>query len=233
MIRLFSLLLVLIAVQSCYNDTDRRSDYDIEGIDVSRYQAVVDWDLIADQDIDFVFVKATEGATHTDLFFKENWHQIKSVGIRRGAYHFYRPRTPAVEQADHFVANVRLESGDLPPVLDIEVLDKVNPKRMVADLKTWLVLITRHYGVRPIIYTNLSFYNQYMAGQFDEYPLWIARYSRDKPVLACGRTWQFWQYGSHGSLDGIDGHVDLNVFSGDWEAFNQLCIDQPRVLSDR
>ncbi len=233
MIRLSLFLVVLIGLQSCGNDTERRSDYDIEGIDVSRYQAVVDWDLIADQDIDFVFVKATEGATHTDLFFKENWHQIKSAGMRRGAYHFYRPRTPAVEQANLFVANVRLESGDLPPVLDIEVLDKVDPKRMVADLKIWLVLITRHYGVRPIVYTNLSFYNQYMAGQFDEYPLWIARYSHHKPVPACGRKWEFWQYGSQGTLDGIDGDVDLNVFDGDWAAFNQICYGPQTLLRAR
>jgi lysozyme len=168
---------------SCTQDTERRDDYAIQGIDVSRYQSVVDWDKIAAQEVHFAFIKATEGATHTDSLFERNWKQIRATGIRRGAY-----------------AAVRLENGDMPPVLDIETLDGSDPRKLVPALKTWLVLIRRHYGVMPILYTNLHFYNKHLAGQFADYPLWIARYGDDLPVLACGRSWQFWQYGSRGTL---------------------------------
>ncbi|MEZ4986868.1 MAG: GH25 family lysozyme [Saprospiraceae bacterium] len=222
-------LCLFFILATCQRETARRDDYAVEGIDVSRYQAVVDWELIADQGMDFVFVKATEGATHSDPFFQENWQQIKDAGMYRGAYHFYRPRTPAVDQANLFVSKVKLTPGDLPPVLDIEVLDNVSPQLLVPALKTWLTLITRHYGVKPILYTNLSFYNQYLAGQFDEYPLWIARYSDQKPVTACGREWQFWQYGHRGTLEGIDGYVDLNVFNGSLEELHQLCYKNTQV----
>jgi len=229
-LRLLPILLIACCC-SCSQDTERRDDYAIQGIDVSRYQSVVDWDKIAAQEVHFAFIKATEGATHTDSLFERNWKQIRAAGIRRGAYHFFRPRTPAVDQANHFVAAVRLENGDLPPVLDIEVLDGINPRTLVPALKTWLVLIRRHYGVLPILYTNLHFYNKHLAGQFADYPLWIARYGDELPVLACGRSWQFWQYGSRGTLEGIDGYVDFNVFAGDWDLFNQLSYGHFPALS--
>lgn len=231
--RLLTIVVALLLFHSCQRETQRRYDYDIQGIDVSRYQAQVDWAIVAEQDMHFAFVKATEGATHTDSFFLSNWDQIKAAGLRRGAYHFYRPRTSAVDQADHFVSRVQLANGDLPPVLDIEVLDGVNPKYLIPSLKTWLVLITRHYGVRPIIYTNLNFYNKYLAGHFDNYPLWVARYNGGVPVLACGRDWQFWQYGNRGELEGIDGPVDFNVFAGSWLEFDQLSYTKGTALSQR
>lgn len=229
--RLFGFMMVLFLFHSCQNETQRRDDYDIQGIDVSRYQARVNWESVAQQQMHFAFVKATEGATHTDSLFQHNWEGIKMAGIRRGAYHFYRPRTSAVDQADHFVSRVQLATGDLPPVLDIEVLDGVSPKQLVPALKTWLVLISRHYGVRPIIYTNLNFYNKNLAGHFDDYPLWIARYKGGAPVLACGRDWQFWQYGDNGQLEGIDGPVDFNVFAGDWLDLDRLSYKEDTVLS--
>lgn len=232
LVRLIFFLLLVVFSSACERETERRDDYLIEGVDVSRYQSRVDWAMVADQGMDFAFVKATEGATYSDSLFGHNWEQIKAAGMRRGAYHFYRPNTAAVDQANHFVAQVSLSEGDLPPVLDIEVLDRVNPKILVPALKTWLVLITRHYGVRPIVYTNLNFYNRYLAGHLDEYPLWIARYNGAEPVLACGRDWQFWQYGNRGTVAGIDGPVDLNVFAGDRVEFEELAYTKETALSE-
>lgn len=226
------LVLILSLLPACQEETTRRSDYTIQGIDVSRYQATVDWDIIASQNMHFAFIKATEGETHTDDHFVTNWTNIKKAGLRRGAYHFFRPRTPANRQADHFVRYVQLTPGDLPPVLDIEVTDGVNPARLVNQVKTWLTLIERHYGIKPIVYTNLKFYNKYLAGQVDEYPLWIARYHHKAPQTASGQAWQFWQYGDRGKITGIDGFVDLNVFRGSWEELDALCISNP-VLSGR
>ena len=126
---------------------------------------------------------------------------------------------------------VELLDGDLPPVLDIEVLDSSHPALLIVSLKIWLDTIYEHYGVRPILYTNLKFYNRHLAGHFDEYPLWIARYSEEEPVLACGREWQFWQYANRGKIAGINGYVDFNVFAGNWQELDQLSFGQHTVLS--
>ena len=81
-----------------------------------------------------------------------------------------------------------------------------------------------HYQVKPILYTNMKFYNQHFAGKLFHYPLWIARYSNRFPYLEDNRTWQFWQYGDRGRLSGIQGYVDFNVFQGTPEEFSQLGI---------
>ena len=69
--------------------TERLTDYEIEGVDISKYQRAIGWDVVSKQGIDFAFVKATEGANLTDSHFGQNWTTIKQVGMKRGAYHFF------------------------------------------------------------------------------------------------------------------------------------------------
>jgi len=77
----------------------------------------------------------------------------------------------------------------------------------------------------------LHFYNRHLAGYFSEYPLWIARYHRREPSLACGTDWVFWQYGHRGRLEGIAGPVDFNVFHGSLEQLEALCLPVSGALS--
>ncbi|MCB0637493.1 MAG: glycoside hydrolase family 25 protein [Lewinella sp.] len=231
--RLFTIPVLYLLLVGCEQDTVRRLDFAVEGIDVSHHQARIDWQQVAEQELDFAFVKATEGATHTDSLFCDNWEAIRSVGMIRGAYHFFRPQTSAMAQAFQFMHWVDLQPGDLPPVLDIEVLDGVPHPHLLDGLRTWLWLTELHYGVKPILYTNLKFYNRYLAGHFNEYPLWIARYSGREPILANGSAWRFWQYGNRGTLPGVDGYVDFNVFSGDSVALQELTIPSQAILSGR
>jgi lysozyme len=229
--RIFFILSLALAFWACDSDTERRTDYAVQGIDVSHHQARIQWDAVAAENIQFAFVKATEGATHADSLFCYNWRELKRNGIRRGAYHFYRPSVPADVQAHNFMSWVELSPGDLPPVLDIEVLDGLATPTLLVELKTWLFLIEIRYGIKPIIYTSLKFYNKHLAGRFEEYPLWIARYAWREPTLACGSQWQFWQYGNRGRIAGINGPVDLNVFQGDLKDLEALSIPSRFVLS--
>lgn len=217
---------------SCERETTRRSEFEMHGIDVSHYQSHIRWDSVVGQDLDFAFAKATEGATLHDTLYCHNWAEMSRVGLIRGAYHFFRPRTPVREQFSNYLNWVELREGDLPPVLDVEVLDGVSKTRLITSIRTWLYLAELNYRIKPIIYTNLKFYNKYLAGHFEEYPLWIARYSYREPVLACGRNWDFWQYGNRGRINGIDGHVDFNVFNGNLQQLESLCISPPPVLSE-
>ncbi len=218
---------------SCEYKTLRLKDYAVHGIDISHHQSVIDWNTVSQQELHFGFVKATEGATLNDSLYCHNWSEMKRIGIKRGAYHFFRPRTNARRQFDNFVNWVQLEAGDLPPVLDVEVLDGVSKIQLLTGMRTWLYLVELKYNVRPIIYTNLKFYNKYLAGQFNDYPLWIARYNYRQPVLACGRDWDFWQYGNHGVIKGIEGYVDFNVFNGSLQQLERLCLSPSPVLSSQ
>lgn len=228
---LATILLVLLIVHSCNEHPAVDKAYELHGIDVSHYQSHINWDTVAAQDIDFTFIKATEGYTISDSLFCRNWEASKRVGIRRGAYHFFRPRISGEEQALHFVDWVDLEYGDLPPVLDVEVLDGVSKVALIGGVRDWLFTVEIKYNIKPIIYTNLRFYNKYLAGHFNDYPVWIARYSVREPILANAQDWHFWQYIDDGQILGIDGKVDFNVFHGDLEDLDQLCYQPLEILS--
>ena len=206
-------------------------NFEVHGIDVSHYQSRINWSKVVDQDIQFAFVKASEGANFSDSLYCHNWTEMKSAGLRRGAYHFYRPTISPELQVANFASRVELSEGDLPPVLDVEVLDGVSKARLIAGITTWLYATEIKYGIRPIIYTNIKFYNKYLAGHFNEYPMWIARYNDREPRLACGRDWQFWQYGNRGRLNGIYGDVDFNVFRGTLADLDKLCLHPQPIIS--
>ncbi|MCB0599335.1 MAG: glycoside hydrolase family 25 protein [Lewinellaceae bacterium] len=224
--------ILALALTACEHQTVRLQQYEVHGIDISHYQSTINWDSVMGGDeLHFAFVKATEGISMTDTLFCRNWEEMKRVGLYRGAYHFFRPTLPAEWQADNFLDAVEMEYGDLPPVLDVEVLDGASKVQLITGVRTWLYLVEIRYNTKPILYTNLKFYNKYLAGQFDDYPIWIARYNSREPSLACGRDWQFWQYGNRGRLSGINGHVDFNVFNGSLKELESLCFSPPVILS--
>jgi lysozyme len=203
--------------------------YRVHGIDVSRYQEVIDWKYIArfsgdkqDVKISFAFIKATEGRSIQDTLFRTNWKNIGETDIIRGAYHYFISTRSALEQARNFIATVTLVKGDLPPALDIERF-KGSAAMLRENVKIWLNEIEKHYGVTPIIYSSADFYRKYLAVDKDlrKYPLWIAHYDRTK--IEFEESWLFWQHNDKGRIPGINENVDFNVFNGNMDKLKSLC----------
>jgi len=207
---------------------DIPSNYSIHGIDVSKYQRKVSWKHVKEMrennvSLGFVFMKATEGIISVDEQFRRNWKLAAKENMIRGAYHFFIPGKSPRVQAINFMQTVKLVPGDLPPVLDVEQAYGVKPAILRKEVKEWLKIIEEHYHSTPIIYTNVDFYKNYLAGEFDNYPLWVAHYFvKDKPRIQ--REWVFWQHSERGRVNGIESFVDFNVFSGDSLAFESLRI---------
>lgn len=197
---------------------------EIQGVDVSHYQDVIDWDTVAaKQPLRFAFVKATEGSGYTDSLFCHNWDALKRLHIRRGAYHYFRASGCGYEQALNFLQSVEMQPGDMVPVLDIETTDGMPEEIMLEETRVWLQTVEKSLGVKPILYTNQHFYERNLAGQFDDYPLWVARYSDERPAINNGRQWDIWQYSNKGCIDGISKRVDLDIFAGTNAMFDRLC----------
>jgi len=202
--------------------------YGIHGIDVSSYQGKIDWTLVKameddDVRIRFAFIKATEGMFSVDPYFQRNWREAPKAGIVCGAYHYFKPKRSGEWQAKFFLQTVRFEAGDLPPVVDIEELNGASPAKMRTELQVFLTHIENKTGAKPIIYTGLSFYKDYLSGYFDGYPLWIAHYYQ--PKLAIDRSaWHFWQHSDKARISGIGHVVDFNAFNGDSVAFERMLI---------
>lgn len=197
------------------------------GFDVSEYQSEINWEqtyhIEEAFELSFVFIRATAGEDKVDLRFEENWKGAKARQLIRGAYHYYRPNENSMEQADNFIKNVRLQQGDLPPVLDIEKLPKTQSvARLKIGLRKWLTAVEKHFGVKPIIYSGESYYKDFLREEFSEYPLWIANYNFWRNDLES--DWQFWQFTEKAKIEGIDGLVDLNIFNGDKNELLQECL---------
>lgn len=203
-------------------------DYAIHGIDVSKFQKNINWEAVDQMQVDdihisFAFIKATEGITRQDANFRQNWSRTKKAGVVRGAYHFFYSTRDPLKQAINFQNVVQLEPGDLPPVLDIEVSNNQPAAVIRSTARVWLEEMEKAYGVKPIIYTNVHFYETYLGDEFDKYPLWVAHYYRKKRP-ASERNWLFWQHNDGGRVNGISTTVDFNVFRGDSLAFRKLLI---------
>ena len=236
------ILVMLIFAWSCAGDTPSSSEDGAsassgasdapatatrEGIDVSHYQGNVDWAQVKAAGKVFAFAKATQGSTDVDSMFATNWSAMKEAGIVRGAYHFFQPDEDATAQAEHFIATVKLEAGDLPPVIDIEVAEGSTTQNIDADVKTWLEKVAAAYGVRPIIYSDLSFLQQHLASGFGDYPLWVADYSPNPPdPPESWKKWTFWQYSQSGTVAGIDGDVDLDRYQGTEDEWRSLLVTE-------
>jgi lysozyme len=197
--------------------------YAVHGIDVSAYQGRIDWAEVSRNHVKFAFIKATEGVTLRDSKFQRNWKAARKAGVYRGAYHYFQPTYDGTKQANLFTRTVPLAPGDLPPVLDVEHAEFHDVAVMRRNVATWLRLVERHYGVRPILYSNYSFYQRYLAGHFDKYPLWLAHYEVDQPRLP-REKWIIWQHSDEAYIPGIRGTVDFNVFQGSFQSLLDLRI---------
>lgn len=225
--RVYRAVLKRVRVDESYK-REAISQFAIHGIDVSSYQDGVDWKALEHPDstktIDFVFIRATAGLKK-DVQFVRNWTGSRANNITRGAYHYYHSDKNSAVQAGVFTSTVKLQTGDLPPVLDIEELPKKqSQENWRKGLKNYLEILKTHYGVQPILYTGNAFYNDYLATDpfFESYDrLWIANYGSVSEPYS---PWNFWQYTDALPVKGINEPVDGNVFNENRASFETLLV---------
>jgi GH25 family lysozyme M1 (1,4-beta-N-acetylmuramidase) len=199
----------------------------IDGIDVSYHQGTIDWPQVAAAGKRFAFVRATAGTLTADTAYAANRPGARAAGLAVGSYHFANPDTApndAANEASWFLRTATIAQGDLLPVLDLEVANGLDPASLTAWAQTWLAQVSATTGVRPIIYTNPTFWSTAMAdtdwfARNGYTVLWIAHWTTaSQPSLPAGgwggSGWTFWQHTSSGTVAGIGGAVDLDRFNG-------------------
>jgi lysozyme len=193
----------------------------VKGVDVAHYQGEIDWPTLASQGIDFAWIKATEGSSHVDPQFAENWAGARETGLLVGAYHFMSFESPGTAQAEHLARQVPASPGTLPPAVDLEFYgphgaEHPAPEHVRGILDDLVAGIERHFGATPVLYVTADEYDLYIAGHYPRLEVWI-RSIIVPPSLPDGRDRTFWQYSNRDRLDGHDGvepYIDMNVFAG-------------------
>ncbi|MFO0625291.1 MAG: GH25 family lysozyme [Polyangiales bacterium] len=187
----------------------------LTGVDVSHHQGRIDWSALAGTDVRFAYLKATEGGSHVDPRFRENWEGARAAGIPRGAYHFFTLCRPGVQQAANFLATVPADPDALAPALDLEHMGPCREGPAMTDVPRevgdFLARVEAARGRRPILYVTEEFHALHLRGLRGE-RFWI-RALFQRPDFRT-EEWVLWQHHNRGRRRGVQGPVDLNALRG-------------------
>lgn len=206
------------------------------GVDVSKWQrpggVALKWNEVAASGQKFAFIKATDGVEGDQKYFLEDSIAAAKAGLYVGSYHKAHPDRSATAQADQYVEALQQRDEQistdktLPPVLDIELDNGLNPTQLQKWTKDFLERVEEKTGETPMIYTYRWFWQNPMGNStdFTDYPLWLAAYEDSAPTSLPGgwESMAFWQRSSTGRVDGIPTNVDEDVFNGTDAELQQL-----------
>ena len=191
----------------------------VEGVDVSYYQGNIDWNAVHASGRGFGIARVADGTGFMDPTFAANYAGMKSAGMVRGSYIFFRPEDDPIAQADIVLKAIgTLGVGDLPPMLDVEVTDGVGAGTIVSNINAWIAHVTAAIGRRPTVYTAPYFWST-LGSPSVAADLVVANWGPSCPTVPGGWSdWTAWQYADDGSVPGIGGAVDLDQFNGSLSA---------------
>lgn len=201
-----------------------------KGIDVSKHQGVIDWNLVAQDGVEFAFIRlgyrayGSKGTLILDEMFHTNIQQAQAAGVKVGVYLFSQAinETEIDEEVQLVLDNIASYKLDCPVVFDVEMIsgDDGRMDNLTPEERTKLTLRfcekIEQAGYRPMIYHNTEMAAirvDYAA--LEAYDKWYASYNKR---IFFPYEFKIWQYSSKGSVQGIKGNVDLNIsFAPLWE----------------
>ena len=214
---------------------DERDYPQVYGLDLSYWQGNIHWDELSlpcdecgsvsgkipapqhQRPVQFAFIRVSKSDSLVDSLYQKYYNEAKRLGIPCGAYHFLTDTVSGKAQAEFFLSHVKLEPGDLPPVLDVEI----DSPGIVTKAKEWLEIAEKESGVKAIIYTNMHIYATRIKNDpvLNTHDLWLAKPKGEMPdVPNC----KFWQFTHEGHVWGIiDNVVDINMFNGNKEQLDE------------
>lgn len=195
------------------------------GIDVSAWQAKVDWEK-AKSEIDFAIIRLGFGTKTLDNQAKRNIAELNRLGIPYGVYWFSYAYNEdmARGEAKSVVAYLKELGANLsyPVYFDWEYDSRsyaakngVNvSKTLLCNMATAFCEEVKSAGYYPGIYANPDYIQSHFGADiFKKYDLWLAHYATKTSYEA-----NVWQYSSTGKVAGIDGNVDMNRCTFDYPA---------------
>lgn len=195
----------------------------LKGVDISNWQNGINVEKLP---INFMFCKATEGASYVDKKCDSYVNSAIKKGIKWGIYHFARENS-AAKEAEFFYNNIKGYIGKGIPVLDYEVWGKNK-----NDISWCEQFIQKFYDLSSVwcmIYISAShckdFANSWIPKKCG---LWVAGYPTNYTTWPSDKMpysvapWPYcvvWQFTSslrlaefNGNLDGDYAYIDANTW---------------------
>lgn len=197
--------------------------YSRHGIDVSEHQGYIDWDLVAEQGVEFAMIRLgytgnDTGSKYLDACFEDNYKGAKKNGIDVGVYYFSQAISveEAISEAQFVCENLKGKKINMPVVFDMEPIHE-NSKDRIANLTMKEITeitdafcdIVEKHGYDALMYGNPSWiYKNLNLSLLTGRKLWLAHY-----VSYTQFPYEFvmWQYTDSGYISGIGTKVDLDI----------------------
>lgn len=224
---------VLLLLCGCGNSrTTKETDTTTFGIDVARYQGIIDWQQVADSGIDFAMVRVgyrtqVDGEMKEDSCARYNLQEASKVGVSLGAYYFSTAVTEeeAIEEAEWVVQLIERYPITYPVVYDCEGYEETDSRQYSlskeerTDIALAFLKTIEKHGYEGMFYSSRNELHNEAKWEVsriaEDYKIWVAQYP-DQPYPLTPESTYFdehhmWQYSTVGEVPGISQNVDMNV----------------------
>lgn len=194
-------------------------------VDLSHWQASVDFTKLKAAGILAVILKATEGASYVDPTYADRKKAAAVAGLTCLSYHFLKPGDVPT-QVKHYLATVKPVPGERL------VCDYEDQGVRLTDLRAFCKSLQDAGGNYQVTVYGGALLKEQLGSTVDAYlaantSLWLAQYTNGTPSwpTATWPAWSLWQFTDKATVSGVSGGVDGNVFNGSDE--NAMKFLQP------
>lgn len=186
-----------------------------QGIDLSKWNLVTDFEKIKKAGIDFVILRigGNNGGFYQDPRFETYYEAAKKAGLKVGAYYDtgkdFISFAIGYRCADHILKLLKGHEFEYPIFADIETVATVYKVGATDAAIAFCTRLEKNGYFTGIYASDISGFKERLQierlqGRFT---LWVARYGK-KPQFV--KDYSIWQKSSTGSIDGVQGNVDLD-----------------------
>lgn len=204
-----------------------------KGIDVSKWQGVIDWAKVKSSGIQFAIIRSSCGTTYLDPQLQANVKGCEANGIPYGFYHYTYAKTvaEAEKEAEYFLKAIAGYSPSYPVYFDIEDNNLQGlGKTLLTDMTVAFCGKLEKAGYYSAVYANKYWLSSILDySRLARFDCWLAQYSTQA-------TWDgnygIWQFSSRGKVNGIIGNVDMDTAYKDYAAIiSKLKLNKLKATS--
>lgn len=228
---------------------DKNAEVITYGIDVAKWQGVIDWKQVKKSGVDFAMIRVgyrtqVNGEIYEDPYAKYNLQQAKVNGIKIGIYFFSTAITEkeAKEEAKWVAGYIAPYPITYPVAYNCEGFSDADNRQngLSSGARTDIAIAFLDYikgqGYTPMFYAAKNELEQNAQWDTDrlssKYKVWVAQYPAETYTSSSKSTYTgehaMWQFTNKGEVKGIDKAVDINIAYFGYDKATEAKDDTPQ-----